>query len=137
VHLALLPFAGEMPVAEAIRQAIAFDHGLRLMGTDVHAGPLPETAALVTPAGQTAILSTLKKAETEDGLVLRFSDPTGRATRAEATLNAALVGKVTGAVEVDLLERPLARSSAKAKGNTVSVALPARGIASVLVRLKR
>ncbi len=137
VHLALLPFAGDMPAAEAIRQAIAFDHPPRLVGTDVHEGTLPETASLVTPAGQTAILSTLKKAEAEDALVLRFFDPTGRRTRPRAAIDPAVLGKVDSAIEVDLLERPLPRSSARVAGNTVSVDLPPRGIASVLVRLRR
>jgi alpha-mannosidase len=137
VHLALLPFAGELPVAAAIRQGIAFDHGLRVVGTDIHPGALPAAAELLSGAPATTILSTLKKAETEEALLLRFFDPTGRATTARATLNAAVLGKVLDAVEVDLLERPLQASSAKVKGNTVSVSLPARGIASVRVRLKR
>jgi alpha-mannosidase len=137
VHLALLPFAGEMPVAAAIRQGIAFEHSLRVVGTDIHAGPLPETAELVSGTPATVILSTLKKAETDEALLLRFFDPTGRATTARATLNAAVLGKVRDAVEVDLLERPVPRSSAKVKGNTVSVSLPSRGIATVQVRLQR
>jgi alpha-mannosidase len=137
VHLALLPFSGGMPVAEAIREAIAFDHALRLVGTDVHPGPLPESAALITPVGESTILSTVKRAECEEGLILRFFDPTGRPTRAQAKLATALLGKVMSVVEVDLMERPLPESTARVKGATVSVDLPTRGIASVLVRLKR
>jgi alpha-mannosidase len=137
VHLALLPFAGDLPVAAAIRQGIAFDHSLRVVGTDVHPGPLPESAELVSATPTTVILSTLKKAEDGEALLVRLFDPSGQATTARVTFNAALLGKIRDAVEVDLLERPLAASSAKVKGNTVSVALPARGIATVLVRLVR
>ena len=134
VHLALQPFSGAMPVAEAIRQGIAFNHALRIMGTDIHDGTLPTAATFASAKPESAILITVKKAEDDDALILRFFDPTGKATVATATLDR-LLGKVTDAVEVDLLERPTTKSTAKTRGNTVSVKLPARGIASVKVRM--
>ena len=137
VHVALLPFGGELPVATAMRAGRTFNHALRVVGTDIHEGRLPQAAALVQVAPASIVLNTLKKAEADDALVLILSEPTGKATTATLEFNVTLLGKVKSAVEVDLLERPLAKSSAKAQGNKVSVRLPARGIASVLVKLTR
>jgi alpha-mannosidase len=134
VHVALRPFADDLPVAEAVRAGRAFNHALRVVGTGIHEGPLPATAALIAVEPPSVILNSVKQAETGDGLVLQFFDPTGTATRAKAVLDRGFLGPVKGAAEVDLLERPVAQSSAKVQGSAVSVALPARGIASVLVR---
>jgi alpha-mannosidase len=137
VHVALRPFAGALPVSAAARAGRALNHALRVMGTDVHAGRLPAGAGLVSVSPANAVLHCLKKAEQGDALVLILAEPDGKATRATVDLNARLLGRVREAVEVDLLERPVVRSSARVRGNRVSVRLPARGIASVLVRLER
>ena len=137
VNLALRPFAGELPTAEAIRLGRAFNHGLRLMGAEVHGGVLPPQAALIEAGPDTVVLDAVKKAETEDALILRFFDPTGDGATAEARLNADILGDVEEAVEVDLLERPVANSSAIVEAGRVTVMVPPRGIASVRVKLKK
>jgi len=137
VHLALQPFAGELPVADAIRTAMAFEQELRVVSTDAHEGALPPAAQLVQAAPAGVVLSALKKAEDGDAFILRFFDPTGRKSTAKATLDKAFFGEVTQVEEVDLLERPVAKSTAKKSGNTVSVSVPRRGIASVKVALRR
>ena len=48
-----------------------------------------------------------------------------------------LLGEVTGATEVDILERPTTVNSATVKGNTVTAALPAFGITTVKISLNR
>ena len=70
-------------MAEAIRLGRDFNHALRVVGTDVHAGPLPAAAAFIRTAPETVILSSVKKAEAEDALVLTFFDPTGAAATVE------------------------------------------------------
>ncbi len=137
INFALQPFFGEMPVADAIRTAMAFEQELRIVSTNAHAGDLPPAAALIKAQPAGVVCSMLKKAEDEDALILRFYDPTGRKTTAKATLDAGFFGKITKVVEVDLLEEPVATSTAKRKGNTVSVSLPSRGIATVKVVLQR
>jgi hypothetical protein len=105
------------------------------MGTDVHAGKLPASASLAAVSPPTAVLHCLKRAEREDALVAILSNPADKAVTATLELNAAILGKVRRAEEVDLLERPLGASSVRVQGNRVSIKLPARGIASVQVRL--
>jgi len=48
-----------------------------------------------------------------------------------------LLGSVTEAVEVDFLERPLQRSSARAAGDGFTVTVPAFGVTAVKARLSR
>jgi L-cysteine desulfidase len=48
-------------------------------------------------------------------------------------LSAVILGTATEAVEVDLLERPVADSSARLIKNGFSVTVPAHGIAAVKV----
>ena len=48
-----------------------------------------------------------------------------------------LLGRVKGASEVDLLERFVDNCTASTEGNTVSLTVPPRGIASVLIDLAK
>jgi alpha-mannosidase len=137
IHAGLRPLAADLPAAEAIRLGRNFNHALRVVGTDVHAGPLPAAAAFIQTTPESVILSSVKKAETEDALVLTFFDPTGRAATVEARFNEALLGRPVEAVEVDLMERPLAHSTAAVSGDAVTVQVPGRGIVSVKVRIAR
>jgi alpha-mannosidase len=116
---------------------MAFEQEFRLVSTDVHSGSLPYASEPIELADEGIILSAVKKSEDEDALLLRFFDPTGQAARVKATLDAGFFGEVVGVEEVDLMERPVAETTAGMDGNTVSVALPARGIASVKIRLNR
>ena len=56
---------------------------------------------------------------------------------AKLAFAAGVLGKIVGAQETDLLERPSAVSTAKVAGNSVTVAVPARGITTVLIKLAR
>ncbi len=137
VHLALQPFGGELPVSEAMRAGRHLNHALRVVGTAVHAGKLPTCASLVSVTPASVVVNAVKKAEATDALVLTLSNPADKPVTARARCNATLLGKVHHAVEVDLLERPVAASTARKRGNTVSVDLPAHGIASVQVAFER
>lgn len=137
INAALLPFSDEMPVAEAIRHGNDFNHALRVVGTGVHKGTLPEEAALIESSPNSVVLSAVKKAEKGDALILRLFNPTARRVQAKVRLDRDLAGKARKAVEVDLMERPLKQSTSKLEGNTVTLALPSRGIASVMVALER
>ena len=137
IHAGLCPFAGDLPVAEAIRGGRSFNHTLRVIGTDVHAGPWPATSALIRTAPDSVILGSVKKAEVDDALILTFFDPTGQATTATACFDEAILGRPDSAIEVDLMERPLAHSSATVQGDACTVDVPCRGIASVKVTLTR
>lgn len=134
VHVALLPFGKELPVPAAIHAGDAFNHPLRVIGTDIHAGKLPTRGQFVKLTPDTVVLCGLKKAEASNAMVARLFNPTARAVTAKLAFD---LGPVARAEEIDLLERPSKESTAKVAGHTVSVAVPARGITSVLVKLAR
>ncbi|MBM4457061.1 MAG: alpha-mannosidase [Chloroflexi bacterium] len=133
IHAGLRPLAADLPGVEAIRLGRNFNHALRVVGTDVHAGALPAAAAFIGATPDTAILSSVKKAEAEDALILTFFDPTGDAATVSIHFDEKLLGRPVAATEVDLMERPLARSTAAVVGDAVTANLPYRGIVSIKV----
>jgi len=137
VHLALQPLAGELPVTEAIHIGEEFNRALRVIGTDVHKGELPMNGQFIEVTPDAVKLSAIKKAENGRGLVARLFNPTEKKTTAKLKFDARLLGEVKAAQELDLMERPLPESTAKIAGNSVQIAVPARGIVSVMVKFKR
>jgi alpha-mannosidase len=137
VRAGLQAFGGEMPAAEAIRLGRDFNHSLRAIGTDIHAGDLPMAASLIRTSPASVILGSVKKAEDDDSLVLTFFDPTGQPAVARAAFDSEILGRPVTATEIDLMEQPLRESSAALMDDAVAVRVPARGIASVKVTLAR
>ena len=135
VHMALPPFAGEMPVADAIRMGQDLGRPLRVVGTDVHEGTLPATGQFLSIGAGPVIVSSVKKAEGESALLVRLFNPTDR--KATAKIEPDLLGEFASAKEVDLLEREVNGPTLKSSASAVSVSVPARGIASVVVKLKK
>ena len=133
IHAGLLTACRRLPVAEAIRLGRNFNHALRLVGTDVHTGPQPAAATLIDIAPDTVILNSVKKAEEGDALVLTFFDPTGEDSTIVARINEQILGRPSSATEVDLMERPVARSTATLAGDSIRAKLPSRGIVSIKV----
>ena len=68
------------------------------------------------------VLTSVKRAEDASGVVFRLLETEGKAATAKVKINPQLLGKPGKAIEVDLLERPVAKSSARAskEGFTVS-----------------
>ena len=137
VHLALMPFAGNLATADAIRLGNDLNHPLRIVGTDIHPGDLPPEAGFASVSPSNAILCGLKKAEEEEGVVLRLFESEGRRTTARIRLNREMLGRVASVVETDLLERPVPKSTARVTADGIRVALSKRGIATVLVKLRK
>jgi len=137
VHLALAPVAGDVTVAEATRTARELNHGLRVAGTDVHKGGMPSQARLLAVGPENVVLSGLKKAEEGEALIVRVYETAGRETLARIEPDGQWFGKPAEAAEVDLMERPLAGSTARIEDGAVTVKVPAFGIATVSIALKR
>ena len=135
VHVALQPFAGEMPVSEAIAIGQEFNHALPVIGTDVHKGRLPATGRFITLAGESVVLGAIKKTEAGNAMLLRLFNPSAKTATARIGVDPKLLGEVQKVQEVDLLERPLAESTATAANHTVSVKIPAHGLTSVVIKL--
>jgi len=135
VHLALQPLTGALPVAEAMHLGQEFNHPLRVIGTDAHPGTWPAAAQLIKVRG--AVLSAVKQAESGSDVVVRLLNPTGRNAPAHVEFNSALLGAITGAQEVDLLERPLSAPTVKLVGRAARVTVPAGGITTLRLKIKR
>jgi alpha-mannosidase len=133
IRFAVMPHAARPATADLVRFGAAFNHPLQVVATDVHKGDLKagEQGVEVTPGN--VVLTSLKKAESGEGFVLRFQETAGKAATVQVSPSAALLGRVLGAVEVDLLERPVAKGSAVKAAGGFRVKIPAFGIASVLV----
>jgi len=134
IRLALSPFAGELSVADAMRLGATLNQPLRAAGTDVHKGKMPRAGQFISVRPGNIVLSCLKKAEGEDALVVRVFETSGKRTVARIKLNGKLLGRLRKAAETDVLERPLRASGLKRTANTVSVPVPAYGIATVLLK---
>ncbi|MEI6787610.1 MAG: glycoside hydrolase family 38 C-terminal domain-containing protein [bacterium] len=137
VHLALLPYAGTMTVADATRHARDLNHSIRLIGTGIHKGTLPETGGLLKLKGAgNVILSLVKKAEKEDALLVRLYETAGKAATARLVAGELLTG-FSQAWEADLMERPLGAGKLKSTAREIEVKLPPHGIVTVLIKLKK
>jgi alpha-mannosidase len=137
IHLALCPFAGKLPVAEAIRTGEEFNRPLRVIGTDIHKGGFPADGRFISIKPTTVILSAIKKAENGDALVLRLFNPNPKNAMAKIQFNTDVLGRVVSADKADLLERPVEKVKIKNGSSTVSVTVPGCGIMSLLVNLSR
>jgi len=134
MQMALVPHGGTLSVAEMTRLAAAFNHPLQVVSTDVHSGRLAPAApglATVTPAE--VVLGAVKKAEGDGSIVFRLVETAGKACTARLELSS-LFGTATAAEEVDFLERPVTKGSARLASGAVMVDVPAHGVASVRVR---
>lgn len=87
---ALVPHAGTWHADEALPLPLvegqAFEAPLRAQVTDLHDGKLPTAWNFVSIAPQTVVVSTIKRAEREDALVVRLYNPTERAVETEVRL---------------------------------------------------
>ncbi|MCX7591860.1 MAG: glycosyl hydrolase-related protein, partial [Kiritimatiellae bacterium] len=137
VHMAIRPFVGEPTPDEAIRIAQCFNRPLLIVGTDLHQGSLPPVASLVKLTCGSAVLSGLKKAEDDDAIIFRFYEACSKPTKVRIVPNRELMGVVTRAVGVDLLEREARHPSVRLSKGSVLLNVPAHGIESVKVTLSR
>jgi len=133
INLAILPFAGELKVTEAIHAGQDINHALRPVGTDVHAGKLPAAAQLIRVTGDVC-LSAVKKAEEGNAIIARVFNPNAKPAAAGIVLDPAL-GKVKCATLVDLLERPLDPCALGNGDGPLNLTIPRYGITSVKIEI--
>jgi alpha-mannosidase len=135
-QLGLRPVVGDLPAEDAARLGQAFNRALRVVSTDLHEGRLPAVSPFLTVAPSSVVVTSVKKAEDDDGaVVVRLSAPGARSVRARLSFARGRV-RVRRVVETDVLERPLTRSTARVVGPSVEVKVPARGFATVKVSLE-
>ena len=136
-RLALVPHGQAPAAADLVRLGAGLNQPLLVVATDVHKGRLPRAAAAATVSPAGVVLTSLKRAEDADALVFRLQETAGRPAQAKVTLDRRLLGRPEQVVEVDFLERPLEKSTARAAKDAFTVTVPGYGIASVRVHLAR
>ena len=72
---AIIPHAGALEQSDADEQARAFNVPLSVTQVEQKEGGLPPAASLIELAPAKLVLSTIKKAEDRDGLIVRFYNP--------------------------------------------------------------
>jgi alpha-mannosidase len=134
MRMALVPHGGTLSTADMARLGAAFNHPLPVVSTDVHAGRLgPALSGLAAVSPPDVLVTAVKKSEADGSIVFRLLETAGKATTARLDLGP-LLGVPAAAEEVDFLERPVANGTARVGSGTVTVDVPAHGVASVRVR---
>ncbi len=133
IRYVLAPYVGEFDPVAAVRAGYCLNHPCFAVGATAHPGDLPPEFAGLEVFPPNVMISGLKKAEDSDALIVRLYELSGRKTEARVRLSRALAAPDAPAVETDLLERPLAQSTARMEGEVLAVTVPAFGIATVKV----
>ncbi len=100
---ALYPHAADFTAAGTPQKAYALNYPPTLHREASHPGPLPRHHAFLTVHPSTVLLTTLKKAEDSDGIIVRLHEASGHATDTILTVPEGL----THAFDTDLLETKL------------------------------
>lgn len=132
IRFAVIPHAGALDVNAAIRAGEEFNSPMAVVSAPVQQGELPAEKSFVEMISSNVFISTIKKAEGSDALVIRMFEAKGEATTARIRVSG-LVAPDAKAVETDVLERPVEKNTAKLDGEFVSVAVPAFGQATVKI----
>ncbi len=134
IRFALLPHGGgEHLPSNATRAGYAFNLPFNVVGTDVHEGPLAPSAGYAELLNANVMLSGMKKAEDSDALIVRLYEMEGKATTAKLRLAEALCQPNAPACETDVMEQPLAHSTAAMHDGVLSVDIAPFGLVTVKI----
>ncbi|MHB9035491.1 MAG: alpha-mannosidase [Armatimonadota bacterium] len=132
IHFTLVPHSGPCDSAAAIRAAECLNLPMSVAGTGVHGGLLPTSKSFAEVLTPNVVLASLKKAEDSDALIVRVYEVEGKDTEARIRLRD-LIGSKLRCIQTDLLEQPLAESSARLDGDVLVFSVQAYGIATVMI----
>jgi alpha-mannosidase len=99
-HYALYPHAGTWKDALTVRHGWEYDYPLTTVVTTAHAGSLPAEHSFASVAPENVVLTAVKKAEDEKGLIFRVYEWAGKSGTAEFHVPAG----ATGATVTNLME---------------------------------
>ena len=123
----------EQPTAaELTRLGAAWNHPFIVAPANIQTGsgsPVQSFARVTTP---NFVLTSIKQAEHQDGVVLRLVDYDGAGGEGEVELNPVLLDGRSKVQCVDVLERPI-EGKAVLEANVLRVAVKPRGFVTVLV----
>lgn len=132
IRFGVVPHEGTLNAADAVRAGEEFNTPMAIMSATVQKGDLPSEMSFVEVLTPNVFLSTIKRAENSDALVIRMFETEGRDTTAKIKINS-LIRPGAEAMETDILEHPLSVNTARMDGNTLLVAVPAFGQTTVKI----
>jgi alpha-mannosidase len=100
ISYAIYPHAFDFTKAQTVKKAYEFNYPLLPLVVPAHIGKLPKSKSFISIQPENVILTTMKKAEDSDDMILRFYENAGKETRVIIKLAEA----PTGAKETDLME---------------------------------
>jgi alpha-mannosidase len=138
IRMSIVPHGKVLPESTLIQLGAGFNHPLQVIGTDIHKGSLPaQSPAIIESDSANIVVSSVKKAENDDAFIMHLYETAGKATTAKISIDARLLGQVKDAVEVDFIERPVEKTTAKATKDGLTVKIPAHGIACVKISMTK
>jgi alpha-mannosidase len=124
------PHAGGWREALTVRQGYELNYNLLAMQVEKHDGALPAERAFIEVKPENVVLTAMKKAEDDDGVILRFYEWAGRETEVKIQLPPG----AESAQDADLMERPIGELALQ--GGAVTVHTKPYEIKTVKVRFK-
>ncbi len=116
--------------AELTRLGANWNHPLLVIPANLQEGTAPGSESFLQVENENVVLTSLKKPEDGEGLVLRLAELNGTATEATVRLHPELVAGLTTATLVDPMERPVSGSLSYADG-ILKVSVPAHNFVSI------
>jgi len=113
----LYPHGGDWRQAETVRRGYELNYPLIARQVEAHQGALPATHSFVQVQPENVVLTAVKKAEDDDGLIFRFYEWAGRAAQVTIRLPQA----ASGAMETNLIEQPGQPLALRADGTEVVI----------------
>ena len=117
IHLAIEPFAGELPDAACSRFGRGFNRPLRVVSTTIHDGKLPASYSGLTVSPNTVVVSSVR--QSEQGTVVYLQNTSNEPVTPKVTLH----GKVGKQSSVDLLDRPASPKQVRIAGRSIAAVL--------------
>ena len=127
----IIPHEGNWLTSGAYKEAYGFNVPLLAHETAVHEGNLPAAASFVRVKPDTLIVTAVKRAETEDALVVRFYNVTGKTVQGETEA----LKPLEGAWIADLDEQAIRRVTLK-NGRIVAHDVAPHRIMTLKLKLK-
>ncbi len=118
--------------AELARLGAERNHPLMVLPASVQRGSRPASASFLSVEPDSVVLTSLKPREDGAGLIVRLVEMNGDDVTARVTLAPELLGGISSARRVDLLEQPI-EGEALLENGVVTFGLSANDIATVLL----
>jgi alpha-mannosidase len=112
---ALYPHGGDWKQALTVRHGYEYNYKLQAMQVSAHTGSLPAKYSYVSVKPENVVLTAMKKAEDENGLIFRVYEWEGKSGNVEFHLPKG----ATGATVTNLMEKPEGEAL-KITGDTVT-----------------